>query len=82
MKIFYLITAVFLLTLTGCSSIYRISDFPSKDKFYGDFNKFADNKNLKVTLTNDSSFYSRRKTEISEDTLIIHNENSKRRKQM
>ena len=71
MKKFYLIIAVFALFFIGCSSTYRISDFPSKDKFYGDFNKFADNKNMKVTLTNDSSFTAEGKTEISGDTLII-----------
>ncbi len=40
----------------GCSSIYRLSDFPSKKNFYEDFNKSAYNKSLTITLINDSSF--------------------------
>jgi hypothetical protein len=71
MKILVLIIAVFALLLTGCSSTYKVSDFSTKDQFYGEFNKFADNKNLKITLTNDSSFIAVGKTKISDDTLII-----------
>ena len=56
MKIFYLIATIFLLTFIGCSSTYKVSDFSSKDKFYEDFNNFARNKSVKVTLLNDSSF--------------------------
>jgi hypothetical protein len=55
----------------SCSSTYTIKDFSSKNNFFEDFNKFAENKNLKVTLINDSSFYSEGNTKISNDTLII-----------
>ena len=71
MKIFYLIATVFLLTFIGCSSTYKVSDFSSKDKFYEDFNSFARNKNMKVTLTDDSSFITNEGTMISNDSLIL-----------
>ena len=69
MKIFYLITAVFLLSLIGCSSTYKVSDFSSKDKFYEDFNNLARNKSVKVTLLNDSSFSINSGAAIQNDSL-------------
>ncbi|MHB8579890.1 MAG: hypothetical protein ACYDA4_08510 [Ignavibacteriaceae bacterium] len=69
MKIIYLITSIFLLILTGCYSTYNVSDFSSKDKFYEDFNKSANDKALKVTLSNDSSFFISNGAEIVNDTL-------------
>ena len=69
MKIIYLISSIFLLTLTGCSTTYKVTDFSSRDKFYGDFNNFARNKNVKVTFTNDSSFSLTNSAEIANDTL-------------
>ena len=69
MRIIYLISSIFLLTLTGCYSIYNVSDFSSRDKFYEDFNNFARNKNVKVTLSNDSSFSLTNSAEIANDTL-------------
>lgn len=39
----------------GCS-IYTIKDYPSKEKFYEDFNNSAKNKDVNITLINDSSF--------------------------
>ena len=69
MRIIYLISSIFLLTLTGCSTTYKVTDFSSRDKFYGDFNNFARNKNVKVTLSNDSSFSLTNSAEIANDTL-------------
>jgi hypothetical protein len=60
-----------MIFLIGCSSTYTISDFSSKDKFYDDFNNFADNKTLKITLNNDSSFISNEGTKITNDSLIL-----------
>ena len=73
MKIFYLIATIFLLTLTGCSSTYKVSDFSSKDKFYEDFNNFTNKKTLKVTLNNDSSFIINKGAMISNDSLTYAN---------
>ena len=69
MRIIYLISSIFLLTLTGCSTTYKVTDFSSRDKFYKDFNNFARNKNVKVTLSNDSSFSLTNSAEIANDTL-------------
>ena len=69
MKIFYFYIVAFALILIGCSPTYKISDFSSRDKFYGDFNNFARNKNVKITFTNDSSFYVDNGAEIVNDTL-------------
>ncbi|MHB8337527.1 MAG: hypothetical protein ACYDEE_08930 [Ignavibacteriaceae bacterium] len=56
MKIIYLLSSIFLLILTGCYSTYNVSDFSSRDKFYEDFDKSVNDKAVKVTLMNDSSF--------------------------
>ncbi len=69
MKNIYLILVGILLFITGCSTTYKVTDFSSRDKFYRDFNNFARNKNVKVTFTNDSSFYVDNGAEIVNDTL-------------
>ena len=69
MKIFYLIAILFSLIFISCSSTYRVSDFSSKEKYYQDFNNFARNKNVKVTLINDSSFFFSNGVAIENDTL-------------
>jgi hypothetical protein len=70
MRKFYLYIAALSLILIGCSSTYKISNFSSKDKFYEDFNNFAKNKSVKVTLINDSSFSFKNGAEIANDTLF------------
>jgi len=62
---------IVFLILIGCSSTYTTKDFSSKEKFYEDFNKSVENKNVKVTLMNDSSFNSRENTRIANDTLYF-----------
>jgi len=69
MKIFYLITTLLTLFLIGCSSTYKASDFPSKDKFYDDFNKSARDKSVEIILNNDSSFTDDSGAFISNDSL-------------
>ncbi|MGA7721955.1 MAG: hypothetical protein WCA84_12375 [Ignavibacteriaceae bacterium] len=71
MKIFYLLISLLSLLLIGCSSTYKVTDFPSRDKFYNDFNKSADNKILQVTLNNDSTFTAASGALISNDSLVI-----------
>jgi hypothetical protein len=71
----YIEVLVSSILLIGCSSTYRVSDFSSKDKFYEDFNKFAENKSVKVTLMNDSSF-NVNSAKIRDDSIYsIENEN-------
>jgi hypothetical protein len=40
--------------LTGCSSVYTVKYFSSKQEFYQNFNDFAMDKNVKIYFTNDS----------------------------
>ncbi|MGA7721954.1 MAG: hypothetical protein WCA84_12370 [Ignavibacteriaceae bacterium] len=71
MKIFYLLISVLSLLLIGCSSTYKVSDFPSRDKFYEDFNKSASDKSLKIILDNDSTISADDGARISNDSLFI-----------
>ena len=73
MKIFYLITLAFAFFFLGCSSTYKVSDFPSKDKFYEDFNKSMYNKFVKVSLVSDTTFIITGNVKISNDSLILFN---------
>ncbi|MHB8851719.1 MAG: hypothetical protein ACYC6P_00010 [Ignavibacteriaceae bacterium] len=76
MKNFYFLIIIILLVFTGCSSYYTEKRFPSKEKFYDDFNNFAKNKNVEVTLMNDSSFTILEGASISEDTLTFNYKNA------
>ncbi|MHB8338076.1 MAG: hypothetical protein ACYDEE_11735 [Ignavibacteriaceae bacterium] len=71
----YLLFAFFSLAFVSCSSIDTVKDFSSKEKFYNDFNDFAKNKNVEVTLINDSSFTTSEGASISNDTLILNIKN-------
>ena len=57
--------------LIGCSSTYKVSDFPSRDKFYEDFNNSASDKSLKIILNNDSTITVENGAVISNDSLFI-----------
>lgn len=65
---------IFIFFFMGCSSLYTLKNFPSKQKFYDDYNSFAKNKKVDVTLTNDSSFTTSEGTRISNDSLILINQ--------
>jgi hypothetical protein len=69
MKIIYIIITFIPLIFIGCSSTYTVSDFPSKEEFYEDFNKSANGKTIKFTLNNDSTFMCSNNVEIEGDTL-------------
>jgi hypothetical protein len=53
----------------GCST-YTIKDFPSKEKFYQDFNSSVKNKDVNITLLNDSSFAIRDGAVLENDILF------------
>jgi hypothetical protein len=72
MKILNLIVGFLTLIIVGCSSTYRLSDFPSKKKFYEDFNKSAKNESLRIVLKNDSTIAAEYGAEISNDSLILN----------
>ncbi len=73
MKNIYLLLIGLVIFLAGCSSYYTLRDYPSKQKFYKDFNNSVKNKDVKVTLNNDSSFIIKEGMRISNDSLIIIN---------
>ena len=56
MKNIYLAGVFIFLLFTGCSSTYKVTDFPSKEKFYEEFNDTFKDREAKVILTNDSDF--------------------------
>jgi hypothetical protein len=61
--------SVLLLFLIGCYSTYNIFDFSSKKEFYDDFNKCANDKQVQITLKNDSTFTAENGAVILNDTL-------------
>ncbi len=71
MKDTNLIFFIFVLLFIGCSSTNTIKDSTSKEKFYEDFNKSVKDKNIKVTLTNDSLLALPGGAVIQNDTLFL-----------
>lgn len=71
MKILYLAVALFpiLLIAIGCSSTYRVTDYPSKEKFQEDINSSIKDRDINVA-TVDSSFISSAGSEIKGDSLL------------
>lgn len=53
-KLFFLIGVLYLFT--GCSTVYTVNDFGTKEKFYADCVSTASGKTVDVVLINDSSF--------------------------
>lgn len=54
MKIKLVILIFFIFLLYGCSSTHKMTDFPSKEKFYEEVNSVFSDKNTIITLTSDS----------------------------
>ena len=70
MKNTYIILFIFSLLLLGCSSTYTVKNFSSKDRFYRDFIRSADTKDLNITLLNDSLVQTTGGVIIKHDTLF------------
>ena len=70
MKNIYGLFFLLALLLIGCSSTYTIKDFPSKERFYEDFNNSAKNKDVSITLMSDSSFFINDGIILEDDTLF------------
>lgn len=66
-----IIITFFLLLFAGCSSTYTLKDFSSKNKFYQNCNNSFGNKNLKIELTNDSSFTLSNGAQVDNDSLVF-----------
>jgi hypothetical protein len=71
MKIFDLLILLLSLLIIGCSTTYRISDYPFRENFYSDFNNSAKDKELKITLNNDSTVTAYFGGKILNDSLFI-----------
>ena len=69
MKNIYCLLSALALLLTGCST-YTIKDFPSKEKFYENFNYHVKNEDVNITLINDSSFTINDGVILENDTLF------------
>ncbi len=70
MKCFYLFITLILLVFTGCSSIYSVKDFPSKEELYNSFNNFAKDKKLDIKFKGDSTITVNDGAVIMNDTLF------------
>jgi uncharacterized protein YcfL len=70
MKNIYGLFFLLALLLIGCSSTYTIKDFPSKERFYEDFNNSVKNKDVSITLMGDSSFSINDGIILEDDTLF------------
>ena len=68
-RIYLFFSFVFLLFI-GCSTIYRVADYPSKEEYYEDINNSIKNRDVNV-VTIDSSFVSLAGSEIKGDSLRI-----------
>jgi|ERR1035438_4002930 hypothetical protein len=70
MKKYYSALFLLALILMGCSSTYTIKNFSSKEKFYQDFNNSVKERDIKVVLSNDSSFTLMHGAVLENDTLF------------
>jgi hypothetical protein len=70
MKLFYLSIPIIFLFLIGCSSTYKVTDYPSKAKFHEDINSCITNRDVNVVAV-DSSFTSFAGSRINDDSLQI-----------
>ena len=71
MKKFNLLIHILSLFVIGCSTTYRVSDYPFRENVYADFNNSARNKELKITLNNDSTVTAYFGGKILNDSLFI-----------
>jgi hypothetical protein len=70
MNKYYTIFLLLCLFIMGCSSSYTIKDFSTKDKYYEDFNNSVKNKDMNITLINNSSFTLNDGAVLENDTLF------------
>ncbi len=68
MKLFNLFISFVFLFFIGCSTTYKITDYPSEEKFHEDINSSIENKNCDV-VTDDSSFTCFEGSKITDDSL-------------
>ena len=68
MKLFNLFASILFLTFIGCSSIYQVTDFPSKEKYQEYVNGYTKNSDF-TAVTPDSSIDCSEGSIIKDDSL-------------
>lgn len=68
MKLFYFSVPIIFLFFIGCSTTYKVTDYPSKKNFLEDVNGAMKNRDVNV-VTIDSSFISSAGSEITDNSL-------------
>lgn len=68
MKLFYFSVLIIFLFFIGCSTTYKVTDYPSKKNFLEDVNGAMKNRDVNV-VTIDSSFISSAGSEITDNSL-------------
>ena len=72
MKIFCLSISLVFFFITGCSSIYKVTSYNSKEEPFKKFNNHTRNRKLEITLKNDSTFVVPLGAVIKDDVLVIN----------
>lgn len=67
MKQMIFISAIFI-TITGCTTTYKLSESRSPEKFYEKCKSAVENRNVNVTLANGSNVFTSDENEIVKDT--------------
>ena len=70
MKLFYFSVPIIFLLFIGCSSTYRVTDYPSKEKYHESVNSFIKYTDVNV-ITADSSLTAKEGSKIKNDTLDV-----------
>jgi hypothetical protein len=68
LKLFYISIPIIFLFFVGCSSTYRVTDYPSLAKFHEDVNYSMKDRDVNV-ITVDSTFTSLKGSRIKDDSL-------------
>ena len=72
MKLLYLSIPIIFLFLIGCSSTYKATYFTSKEDFHNYFNESVQDRELKITMTDDSSIVTDNGAKIINDSMILN----------
>jgi len=70
MKTIYIYLSSIIFLFAGCSSVYTVNDFSSKEKLYEDCSSSIADKHVTVNMMNDSSFCPQY-VSIEKDSLIV-----------
>jgi hypothetical protein len=66
--------SIIIFTLTGCTTVYKLSESRSPEKFYKNCENSIESRSVEVKLINDSSVYTMNENKIISDTLYSFKE--------